>query len=169
MEQNNPKALAKAEAILDPLSHFFMETDYHFVAAAEWPDDIKGQNWKSFNPLHFLNIPVIDPEFKGNISTSVDNATFAFNECTKVLSMTPTDKTVIGQSICMRLMIHIIGDIHQPLHSSALFSDEFPKGDMGGNKFMIDYPAKKYANLHAYWDDDAHQYSDVKAVSISHF
>jgi len=54
-----------------------MEPTYAFVAAAEWPDDIKGMNWKSFNPLHFLNIPIIEPDFTGVIDTSVTNATYA--------------------------------------------------------------------------------------------
>jgi len=53
----------------------------------------------------------------------------------------------------MRLMIHIIGDIHQPLHTSALFSKEFPKGDLGGNLFEIIYLKKKsYKELHEFWD-----------------
>lgn len=54
-----------------------MEPDYAFIAAAEWPDDIKGMNWKSFNPLHFLNVAIVDPNFTGEIETSVTNATYA--------------------------------------------------------------------------------------------
>lgn len=53
-----------------------MEPEYEFISAAEWPDDIKGQNWKSFNPLHFVNVPVIEPGFKGDIQTSVTNSTY---------------------------------------------------------------------------------------------
>ena len=167
LKSRDPKALQKAEDILAPLTEFFLESDYPFVEAAEWPDDIKGQNWKSFNILHFLNYPVIDPDFKGDIKTSVDNATFAYNECTKVLSLKSSDYTTMGKSMCMRFMIHIIGDVHQPLHTAAYFSQQFPDGDLGGNKFMINYPAKKYANLHAYWDDTAHNYSSsIKAVSL---
>lgn len=144
-----------------------MEPTYAFIAAAEWPDDIKGQQWSTFNILHFLNYPVIDPDFKGTISTSVDNATFAFNECNNVLTKAKGDAAVIGKSLCMRLLIHIIGDIHQPLHTAALFSSKFPKGDMGGNLFEIIYPAKKYGELHAYWDDTAHKYSSsIRVVSL---
>ena len=54
-----------------------MEPAYPFISAAEWPDDIKGMNWKSFNPLHFLNIPIVAPDFTGSIDTSVTNATYA--------------------------------------------------------------------------------------------
>ena len=63
----------------------------------------------------------------------------------------------------MRLVIHIIGDIHQPLHTSALFSNQFPDGDMGGNKFEINYLKKKsLSNLHSFWDSTSHYYGEVK-------
>lgn len=54
-----------------------MEPLNPFISAAEWPDDIKGMNWKSFNPLHFLNIAVIEPGFTGEIETSWTNASYA--------------------------------------------------------------------------------------------
>jgi len=43
-----------------------------------------------------------------------------------------------------------VGDIHQPLHTSSLFSDRFPKGDRGGNLFWV--KAKGTVKLHSYWD-----------------
>lgn len=54
-----------------------MEPNNIFISAAEWPDDIKGMNWKSFNPLHFENNAVIAPDFSGSIDTSLTNATYA--------------------------------------------------------------------------------------------
>ena len=61
-------------------------------------------------------------------------------------------------------MIHIIGDIHQPLHATTLFSeDEFPAGDKGGNDFKIVYLKKKSLNnLHSFWDSSSHQYSEIQ-------
>jgi len=48
--------------------------------------------------------------------------------------------TNIEKSMMLRFMVHIIGDVHQPLHSSALFDDvRFPEGDAGGNLFLIRY------------------------------
>ncbi len=50
-------------------------------------------------------------------------------------------------------MVHIVGDIHQPLHSCAYFSDKFPKGDMGGNLIKMTYGDKgQIKNLHMLWD-----------------
>jgi hypothetical protein len=30
-------------------------------------------------------------------------------------------------------VVHLVGDIHQPLHSVALYNLTYPKGDIGGN------------------------------------
>ncbi len=47
-------------------------------------------------------------------------------------------------------LLHLVGDIHQPLHASTRVSAAQPDGDRGGNLVLVDGPAK---NLHAYWDD----------------
>jgi hypothetical protein len=51
----------------------------------------------------------------------------------------------------MRLLIHYVGDQHQPLHSTTRLDKEFPKGDRGGNDFKLPshYGLKE---LHAVWD-----------------
>ena len=75
----------------------------------------------------------------------------------------PSNLNLIPRSMCARLLIHIIGDIHQPLHTSALFSELFPDGDLGGNKFEIVYEKRKSLNnLHSFWDSTAHQYGEIK-------
>jgi hypothetical protein len=48
----------------------------------------------------------------------------------------------------------VIGDIHQPLHAVALFNEQFPKGDQGGNLFLIKYN-KNIGNLHKLFDSGA--------------
>lgn len=51
----------------------------------------------------------------------------------------------------MRLLIHYVGDQHQPLHSTTRLDKEYPKGDRGGNDFPLPshYSLKE---LHAVWD-----------------
>ena len=47
--------------------------------------------------------------------------------------------------------MHVVGDIHQPLHATSQFSAAFPKGDQGGNRLVL--RANSIAkNLHSYWD-----------------
>ena len=46
-------------------------------------------------------------------------------------------------------LIHLVGDLHQPIHTTALFSRRlFPDGDQGGNKI----PTEQRKNLHSLWD-----------------
>jgi len=50
---------------------------------------------------------------------------------------------------------HLAGDIHQPLHASARITDLEPKGDQGGNLFLLTpkgTPRADELNLHWFWD-----------------
>lgn len=49
-----------------------------------------------------------------------------------------------------RFLVHLVGDIHQPLHTVSLWDNQFPKGDQGGNLFAISF--QNISNLHALWD-----------------
>ena len=51
----------------------------------------------------------------------------------------------------MRLLIHYVGDIHQPLHTSTRVNPEFTAGDRGGNSVHLPYHYGK-KNLHSVWD-----------------
>ena len=42
-----------------------------------------------------------------------------------------------GLSTAMRLLIHYVGDIHQPLHATSKFDAAYPLGDRGGNSFKV--------------------------------
>jgi hypothetical protein len=51
----------------------------------------------------------------------------------------------------LSFLIHMIGDMHQPLHCESLFDDEFPNGDRGGNDFYVK-PEQNGVRLHGIWD-----------------
>jgi hypothetical protein len=49
--------------------------------------------------------------------------------------------------------MHLIGDMHQPLHTVALFGGDWPNGDKGGNAFFIRArEGGAVINLHQFWD-----------------
>mgnify|MGYP002145137110 CR=1 FL=1 len=77
-------------------------------------------------------------------------------------------KNLDGQfemSFMLRHLLHLVGDIHQPLHAAALFSNEFPKGDDGGNLFKINY-SESVTNLHKLYDSLFEKSEDIKRVYI---
>jgi hypothetical protein len=58
-----------------------------------------------------------------------------------------------AKAIYLCWLLHLTGDLHQPLHAATLVTKRLPKGDMGGNLFLIT-PRKggRVVNLHFYWD-----------------
>lgn len=49
-------------------------------------------------------------------------------------------------------LLHLVGDIHQPLHTASRFSHDLPNGDQGGNLVTLcKRPCRR--ELHAFWDD----------------
>ena len=46
-------------------------------------------------------------------------------------------------------LIHLVGDVHQPLHCATRVSAANPKGDLGGNLVLVTGSSKE---LHAFWD-----------------
>jgi hypothetical protein len=57
------------------------------------------------------------------------------------------------RAIALAWILHLVGDIHQPLHTSGRITarpDE-QKGDQGGNLFLLQ-PEPRGLRLHGYWD-----------------
>ena len=50
-----------------------------------------------------------------------------------VASLDNLNKTTAERALFARYLVHIVGDIHQPLHSVAMFNESYKTGDRGGN------------------------------------
>lgn len=139
-----------------------------FMRAATWPDiarSFKDADREKYHhgTWHYINQPIyLDEASKNALSTQLSanvaisikagddvlgfNIIQALEYCVAQLKdprVSQADKAVY---FCW--VMHLVGDSHQPLHSSALFSQKmFPEGDRGGNDIRI---AK--SNLHSQWD-----------------
>ena len=79
------------------------------------------------------------------------------------------------KAIALAWILHLGGDIHQPLHTSARITELEPKGDQGGNFFLLtpkDTPREQSENLHWFWDSilgriiARNDMSDAEYISI---
>ena len=59
------------------------------------------------------------------------------------------------RSLFARYLIHMVGDIHQPLHSVSLFNHTYKQGDAGGNLLKIKLLNGSIENFHSFWDSGA--------------
>src|SRR4029077_12995310 len=50
-------------------------------------------------------------------------------------------------------LFHLVGDIHQPLHTAQIFTVDYPNGDRGGNEICVRVTqAEQPMDLHRFWD-----------------
>lgn len=67
--------------------------------------------------------------------------------CVAVLNDDSADDEEKAKHLCW--LFHLVGDLHQPMHTTALFTTErFSEGDRGGNETEI----TPGSNLHSFWD-----------------
>lgn len=122
-----------------------------FVHSAIWLDMLRFKDVHWFDKMHYIDIPYSND---GSLLPTVEpvNALWAISQAVTVLSSNKASKADKGLSL--RILIHIIGDIHQPLHTTALTNQQYKTGDLGGNLYPLG-PNPIASNLHAYWDNGA--------------
>ena len=150
----SPQTLARVIALLKTHPHF--ETTwaprlaqrplspeeqalYLFMLAARWPDDIRGDPTFHHGAWHYINLPY-KPEGQPPSVQTVDpppeNILSAYQTNLDILRSTAPEST---KAVALCWVFHLIGDVHQPLHTVALFTTQFlpPEGDRGGTRFYI--------------------------------
>lgn len=142
-----PKAKASVDAITAILFHS-NNADKRFLSASSWPDQIKTATTR-YSSWHFIDLPINEggapiPPLKKKY-----NVVWAIGLSEKMLKNPSTN--IYQRAKYLSFLIHFIGDIHQPLHCTTLYSPQFPHGDMGGNLYPIQTPIAQF--LHPYWDD----------------
>ena len=124
---------------------------YVFMHSSTWPDEIRRKGNQYDHPnWHFIDYPLRPPAFPFEPDAKpADNVLFGVAECEKTLSDTNAAPEV--RAVSLSWLIHLIGDLHQPLHCESLFNDAYPHGDKGGNDFYVK-PGQTGVRLHGLWD-----------------
>ncbi len=112
---------------------------------ASWADEYRRQD-ESTARYHFVNIPTSQPSYDPDRDgQNGNNIIDRINEFEKVLA----DKNALhdDRAQALKFIVHLVGDIHQPLHCAER------DGDKGGNGRLVFFLERKRAvNLHTCWD-----------------
>jgi hypothetical protein len=142
-----PQAKTQVNAILR--ADNFGEYPLDFVGVASWPDLLGSHDIQAFSHWHYIDLPwVVDPQQK-TIALNPENVVWAINQCQQVLQSKQTNP--VEKAFFLRFLIHLVGDIHQPLHCISRVNAQYPNGDRGGLDILLDSPLGK--NLHSVWDN----------------
>jgi hypothetical protein len=135
------------------------------MECARWPDDARltGYDQPSW---HLEMKPVVwagDPPAVLPDNRVAMDGVEAFGLNARVMAnraATPAQRAV---ALCW--VMHLAGDVHQPLHTAQLFSARYPEGDKAGSlQFVIDPVTGRAETLHWFWDDSIHRSGDLASV-----
>jgi hypothetical protein len=129
---------------------------YLCMLAARWPDDIRDDPAYNHEAWHFIDVPFKPTGQPATVQTErarEPNVVTALEANLAVLRK--ADAKDADKAIALCWLFHLVGDIHQPLHTTTLFTTDFPQGDRGGTHFYIHASptARTSISLHKFWDD----------------
>ncbi len=155
------------------------EKVYDPVTIGIWMDDFRGDSLTDeYDPWHYTNYR---PFFDGvparpNVGPEPINVLSQINWCINTLrasrSRPQTDaarrerldaetlKREKSYAEILGFLYHLVGDVHQPLHTATRYSAKNPNGDSGGNGFALSLPNEpRVRNLHFFWDAAAGRFA----------
>ena len=128
-----------------------------------WPDFIKSDPAFSYlNTWHYINLKAGLSEADLNAYLAIDTVTDAYTKINwLVAKLKNKELEQQNKVLYLRLLIHFVADIHQPMHVGRY-------DDLGGNKIKINW-FNDPSNLHQIWDSrliDFQQYSYTEYAEV---
>ncbi len=130
--------------------------------AATWPDEMRSNPdpfWTNTSIYwHFINIPPgkryeeskVNP--KGNAYTALQQL---------ITQLKNNNASLEKRRFALRFIIHIVGDLHQPLHVGH-------EKDRGGNTIEVKWFGET-TNLHTVWDSKLIDFQQLSFSEFTHF
>lgn len=125
--------------------------------ASTWMDDLRSDHaWDHVRDWHWVTIP--------------DGSTYAASEKNpngdvveaigRMQALLRSDTVPLDRKrVHLRMLIHLVGDLHQPLHVGR-------GDDKGGNDFQVQW-MKKGSNLHRVWDSGMIDLEDLSYTELA--
>lgn len=116
------------------------------ATASTYADEIRSNpDYDGFAIWHYVNLP-LDKKY-GEVQHTQENVVTAIQKCINVLTDENSSKE--DQVFHLKFLVHLVGDIHQPLHTGRA-------SDYGGSKIKLKFKGRKAeqtnTNLHVLWD-----------------
>lgn len=173
-ERLSPTARANADALLAVHPHYELLLKkgmpsgtslnrWVFLQATTWPDMVRPTYGKGRKPIeitrfhrstwHYVNIPYVWPADATLFANSRLGLTGDLLKAIATCSKTVADRKASAavRAVHLAWLLHLIGDLHQPLHAIAMYSVGTPQGDQGGNLVAV-RRGNTVIKLHSFWD-----------------
>jgi hypothetical protein len=159
---------------------------YSLAEVANWADDLRSEpRFDKYKRLHFATVPDGVKSYRdakkdpcGDLVAAID-ALSAFlrtgsrDDLFAVKALTdksdgnnkgtcnPQETDPISAESGLRLLVHFMGDLHEPLHIGG--------ADQGGNQVKVNWLNHWQSNLHSIWDDEMVDFERLDYPAYSRF
>jgi len=153
-----------APLVAQAANHQNMGRPYNFTTVGCWMDDLRADKDYAWSKWHYVDgpwtssgTPFVEPE--------APHLLWAIDQC--IAQLKKPDASEKERTIAVSQLIHLIGDLHQPLHTTTW-------DDKGGNGYLVfgipfsDLMAKQGGNLHTFWDK-AFRFDGVNGQNVEQY
>lgn len=126
---------------------------------SNWADEIRGFDaYKYLDSWHYVSIND-DETYETSIKNEKGDIYLAIQKCEATLkdASQPKEKRVEA----LKLLVHFVGDVHQPLHVGR-------REDRGGNEIDVLF-FKEETNLHKVWDSEMINFIELSFTEYARF
>ncbi len=134
--------------VLDSVNYYLKGMS--FKDASVWMDKIKKDaSYDSMKPWHYINIE----KDKTYVAVEEPNVVNQLQAAITTLKLSGTERTKDKINLALKIIFHLVGDLHQPLH------DGYAE-DRGGNNIKVKFISAE-TNLHKVWDTEIIEYDNI--------
>ena len=167
LQQENPQTIEKVKAVLEKHPWYANQWQARlqdvpvadrdlvlFMQAARWADDIRTQDRAQNKPRwHYINLPFKPEGQPASVQIREPEPVNILTAMAENESVVKKESDPERKAIALAWLFHLVGDIHQPLHTAQLFTVDYPNGDRGGNEICVRVTqAGQPMDLHRFWD-----------------
>lgn len=132
-----------------------------FLQLARWPDDARG-TLHDHPTWHYRVRPVVEDGV-----VAPDGESGAGEEALILAIRVAGDARAMPaeRATALAWILHIVADLHQPLHAAERYARDWPQGDHAGSKVFVRDPiGGKPISLHWLWDDSVSRDGTLEAA-----
>ena len=167
LQQENPQTIEKVKAVLEKHPWYANQWQARlqdvpvadrdlvlFMQAARWADDIRIRDKQHHRgPWHYINLPFKPEGQPASVQIREPEPVNILTAMAENESVVKNENDPERKAIALAWLFHLVGDIHQPLHTAQLFTVDYPNGDRGGNEICVRVTqAGQPMDLHRFWD-----------------
>jgi hypothetical protein len=128
-----------------------------FARAATWPDLVRDRrDYERFRTYHRATWHYLSAYWRAGAGGRAEPVTGLPVDAQNIAERIPVLRVVAAdpsqraesRAVALAWVLHLVGDVHQPLHTASRVTPEHPEGDRGGNLVKLGS-----TNLHSVWDD----------------